>query len=382
MENSPSHLPPVLPDVPGLLNLKKIWKQVQLDLIGKDVQDAITYSYVWIADQMGHIGLGWASSILCYWMSLLIYPLLPASLQLPSPFPDVLHHTFREAPYFWAVVMGTLVPLLIWAKLELGYLQLAKKQSQQFFPLDIHDLQWNVRTALVYFYLGIFWGTATLVDLPVIGFAVLFAVVIVAAVAAIRWIRQKMNLQQANIPGLFRLTNFQAENFAKGQDTAMIRTDLLNTIAFAENRKRLVVIAGSDRQAKTQLASGIATELLFNSHSLRYCDYASFREYLDTNADDHGFRNLPRWPWKETQALVLDGVAECLPAVGEQVDPVLFAQEIARSLVNRGIPHLQDSNRLIVLVIYRVDCDNERMYQELRTQLDIPESESLLIQTC
>ncbi len=100
---------------------------------------------------MGHIGLGWASSILCYWMSLLIYPLLPASLQLPSPFPDVLHHTFREAPYFWAVVMGTLVPLLIWAKLELGYLQLAKKQSQQFFPLDIHDLQWNVRTALVCF---------------------------------------------------------------------------------------------------------------------------------------------------------------------------------------------------------------------------------------
>src|ERR1700761_4142406 len=33
-------------------------RQVKADLYDKEVQSAATYSYLWIADQMGHFGLG------------------------------------------------------------------------------------------------------------------------------------------------------------------------------------------------------------------------------------------------------------------------------------------------------------------------------------
>lgn len=35
-----------------------VLRQIKVDLIDKEVQSAATYSYLWLADQMGHIGIG------------------------------------------------------------------------------------------------------------------------------------------------------------------------------------------------------------------------------------------------------------------------------------------------------------------------------------
>ena len=35
-----------------------LWKQFWADVFGKEVQDATTYSYTWLADQVGHVCLG------------------------------------------------------------------------------------------------------------------------------------------------------------------------------------------------------------------------------------------------------------------------------------------------------------------------------------
>ncbi len=52
------------------LGLRRVLAQAAHDLYGtKDVQDAITASYVWLADQIGHLALGLIPTLLYCWLS-------------------------------------------------------------------------------------------------------------------------------------------------------------------------------------------------------------------------------------------------------------------------------------------------------------------------
>src|SRR5215469_8097703 len=50
------------------LGVRRVFAQVSHDLYGtKDVQDVITASYVWMADQIGHLFLGLVPTLLIAW---------------------------------------------------------------------------------------------------------------------------------------------------------------------------------------------------------------------------------------------------------------------------------------------------------------------------
>src|ERR1700761_1236444 len=50
------------------LGVRRVFAQVSHDLYGtKDVQDVITASYVWMADQIGHLFLGLVPTLLVAW---------------------------------------------------------------------------------------------------------------------------------------------------------------------------------------------------------------------------------------------------------------------------------------------------------------------------
>src|ERR1700730_6668515 len=51
---------PTAPDFPNSTLLTHFWR----DITGKEVQSAATYSYTWTADQVGHMGIGLALSLL------------------------------------------------------------------------------------------------------------------------------------------------------------------------------------------------------------------------------------------------------------------------------------------------------------------------------
>ena len=40
------------------ISYSELWKQFKADVYGKEVQSAATYSYMWMADQMGHVCVG------------------------------------------------------------------------------------------------------------------------------------------------------------------------------------------------------------------------------------------------------------------------------------------------------------------------------------
>src|SRR5260370_38260121 len=55
------------------LGFRRVFTQVAHDLYGtKDVQDAITASYVWMADQIGHLSLGFLPTLLFGWICQLL----------------------------------------------------------------------------------------------------------------------------------------------------------------------------------------------------------------------------------------------------------------------------------------------------------------------
>jgi hypothetical protein len=53
-----STMPKIKPLTRELVNLPTLWRQFWADIHDKEVSSAATYSYLWTADQMGHVALG------------------------------------------------------------------------------------------------------------------------------------------------------------------------------------------------------------------------------------------------------------------------------------------------------------------------------------
>src|SRR5580658_5661221 len=63
----------------------EVWTAATHDLFGtKDVQDAITASYVWMADQIGHVFFGLALTLLPCWGWFRAFPSVQGLLLGPS----------------------------------------------------------------------------------------------------------------------------------------------------------------------------------------------------------------------------------------------------------------------------------------------------------
>ena len=77
--------PTAAPKAP-VIGIKELAWQFWHDIYGKEVQDATTYSYVWLADQMGHICIG---IVLTALIGALLH-LLAGSLLIAGPVAFVL----------------------------------------------------------------------------------------------------------------------------------------------------------------------------------------------------------------------------------------------------------------------------------------------------
>ncbi len=49
------------------ISFKRILKQLKADLIGKDSYRGVTLTYAWLANQFGHISLGFIPTFLVYY---------------------------------------------------------------------------------------------------------------------------------------------------------------------------------------------------------------------------------------------------------------------------------------------------------------------------
>jgi cytochrome c5 len=302
------------------LGANRVVTQTMQDLFGtKDVQDAIMASYVWMADQIGHIALGAIFTLLWCW----------GVYAFTSP------GTTRSVLY----IGGTLAVFAVWFwKERVDLRDVTVRASGSQFDFNISDVQWNVHTALFYFLLG-----GLLAMTPFFGLYAFLATIILwvpAVFLAYWWLRRKIAFQQAGLPYLFRVANFKGE-LSDAQKAAIRhiagipekpdRVHVHEVLFFWLSRSireqirqrethllkdpltpQHLVISGPLASGKTPLATGIGTEYAFALGIGRYISAIKLLELAQTQPNNN-YRIEPEdgrilWPWRGCDLLIVDDV--------------------------------------------------------------------------
>jgi hypothetical protein len=290
------------PKAPALTYCQ-LWKQALRDAQGKEVQDAITYSYVWLADQTGHIFQGFVANFVS---GLLICHLLPWVLGLFG---------LTSLP---AWVCGWIAPAL--AVLAVAgwearaYVNAVAGATGQF-PLDKKLLRDNAVVAAFYMALGVILAALIgAVDVGMQLIIVAVALILGLGLAPPFWVRQKMIWQKGSLPYLFRLADLQRTlGMHKARDLQRLIDDGAPPHCPAP---RQIVIGGPIGSGRTDIATGIGTEFAFKKATVRYLSLGALLEFAAQVplGDDSGPDNLNYWPWYNAQVLIIDDIGPVIAA--------------------------------------------------------------------
>jgi hypothetical protein len=225
-----------------MIDRSTIFRQVRHDLFGsKDAQDASTLTYTWVADQFGHVTLGFIAT-------LFLWAVLPIE---------------------WAAIVVA-IAILIKEAYDYFY-EFDRRQGA--FPFDRNDVLLNCATSCIYTWIG---AALAVIAVHFPPWSLLAAVVLVALSLPLAeyWLRRKIALQQSDVPFLYRLANFP-ENF-DGPDGPAIITSLF---AQPAPEFRHVVLTGPLNSGKTSLAVGTATEF---GYRVGLCRFTSLVKLAQT----------------------------------------------------------------------------------------------------
>ena len=368
------------------LGLRRVSTQVAHDLFGtKDVQDAITASYVWMADQIGHITLG----------------LLP-TLTVGGVWQILCRHFQLDRDWSnWGCVVVAIAIFCYWIyKERQDYIDTFNRAGRRF-PFDSSDIRWNVYTALLYFGAGGLLALSALIDWRCLLGAI--AIVLWPALrVAYWWLRRKLAFQQAGLPYLYRLANFSADisedaikavsalvnlkNRPVSLASVLFTWDIINRPSPATKH---LLIAGPLGAGKTSLAVGAGTEFAFALGIGRYLTAAKLVEILSGPADPSkpGPFNAEYsdgrllWPLGACELLIVDDVDGGLPTdiIGRQsaFQPQEFQQALKIKRKDPPLKWLRDRRSVWVL---GDTTAVDRWKNAIASLMDIAEAEVMVIE--
>ncbi len=297
------------------ISCKQLFYQAVSDWFGKEVQTGYTVTYVWMANQFGHFGLGFLFTFIIVWIVKSVNPEIgPVSHLLWIPFSQLL---------FWII------------KETYDYFDALKeiRKNKNFDPNKL-DIALDALTAVFFISFGIIISYLSLFELyySLIAFV---CILIIGMFPSRYWLYRKMCFQQAGFPYQYRLSSFDVEIDEEK------RTQIENFIDLDDNSWEHLLIFGKRKMRKTCLATGIGTELAFNKGTARYTTFFKFVQFEKETKKVTKEDGRILWNWNKVQILIIDDVnptsenTELITPTEVKKSIENFSSEVQEDLLNR-----------------------------------------------
>lgn len=306
-----------------------VFHQIKVDLLDKEVQSAATYSYLWLADQMGHIGIG-----------LLIAAAAAAFVSV-----------FGSLSIWWHWVIAAAALAAIPVAKEVWDFRKFNASANRYFAVDRLLLIANAGTATLYMLAGILLGVVmamplpfvaattwtcavlgidmTITELLLVRIAIVLGVTILAVSGVLWWVQQKIVWQKAALPYLSRLSRVEVAFAPPAPDDP--GPTIERYIAGASKvdgsaTEAPLLLLGPLGVGKTDLAAAIGTEAAFAGAKVRYVPFSKLAQSAlaqrrahdraeAIDAADAGPPNILYWQWRRAQLVIVDDIR---PGLGER----------------------------------------------------------------
>lgn len=275
-----------------------ILKQLKADLIGKDSYRGITLTYAWLANQFGHIALGFIPAFL------LFYFFKVSALKAAI---------YVSLAWLCFEIYNFLGPLLSKKESDSDIVFIPKKAQYTFSP-KWGNVAFDTFTDVCFFTLGtclFYLCIAQKIDNYVLLFLILLCIYLFFA--SRYWFITKMYQFYAKFPFQFRLSQWDF-NINKENKTNVER--FLNSDKREGNH---LLIYGNFGTGKTSLGVGILNELSIKNNSTLYVNAIKIFNYFFDDKDT--IKPYEIWNWKTADFLMIDDINPSEPIQDELISP-------------------------------------------------------------
>ena len=293
-----------------------------------------------MANQFGHFGIGFISSVFIFWM--LIY-----SGVLPDKFQYVL--------------MGQIA---FWTLKEVNdYFLVTKNNGRSFktdksfvlkdFSTDVFFIVFGSVVAYVGFTISVVWGLIS------------FAIGLLPCLFLfVYWIRLKMYFQITAIPYYYRLSSFFG--LIDDKQVEKINTFIKNKLPQNKTDWQHILIFGPYNSGKTSLGIGMGTDLAINKVLTRYMSFNKFLDLLNLETEKKFEEGTEIVPWRKTELLIVDNVSTGIDK-STAFNPELFKEAILKSKYSKqNIEKLQNQKTIWVIGNDAMAEDWVRLFTDLK----------------
>ena len=283
------------------ISTKRIFKQFKDDLIGKDSHRGITLTYAWLANQFGHVALGFIPAFILFYLF------------------DV--DGFKAGIYVsltWLVfeIYNFLGPLLFKKESKVGTFYAPKKQKYQFKP-RWKNVAFDTFTDVCFFAFGAFLFSLAVDYKNRVTIIILIILFIYLIFASKYWFVTKMYQFYARFPFQFRLSQW---DFTISKEN---KTKIDNYLVSKNSDGNHLLISGTLSKGKTSLGVGILNELSIKHNSCLFVPAIKMYNYFYKDEDDV-LEEHEIWDWKSTDFLLIDDINPSEPIQDKLVDPKMM----------------------------------------------------------
>jgi hypothetical protein len=306
-----------------------IRKQLKEDLIGKDAFRGVTISYTWLANQFGHIGLGFIPAAMLYvW----------------------IYHGKRVASGMWGPAAAI---LFIWIIIELKNYGISilprkkdsftkrKARARFYNPRKWHFIN-DLFTDLLFFGFGAFLA-GLLFDVNIVTVAGFIFFSTAIAYHFKYWYLSKIYLQRALYPFQYRLSQWD-------RHISQANTDAVNKFMEASYPGTHLLVLGEDDDEKIHLCVGIGSEV---SYQLKKCRYLTamkaFECFYRYEAEDSPDAHQKCWNWEESELVIIDDINPSHAHIKEVIAPDEFYEKITANYAEENKKLLREKKVIWML---------------------------------